>query len=427
MMTDPLGWLVATTVWSSVAIVAVLLLRRIVRARFGAGRAYALWLAIPLAICVQALPAPERSAGGQEAPVHVMAPAATTVASISETSRNAGWLPVVWIAGSLAMFGLLMVRQRRFRKGLGRLVPLGDGTWRTNSHRHGPLVLGWIRPKIVLPADFEGRYSCQQQRLVLCHERVHCQRWDGLWNVMVVGMRCIFWFNPLVHLAESRFLLDQEMACDEAVMQTLPGTRQAYAEALLANHIPRPRVPSGVRAFGQHPLKERITMLNSHFSPRRRIVGNTICGLVLVALAAGIWAASPDDPGHFAGPGFSVDFKVTAGDIELEQSGWIVEEAMIEFADLPIFEHLPEGAEQEEYSGLRLSYPEATRGWSGEVEIAPIDEDLFVVTATFVHEGEVIATPQMMLREGQDGSMKTGSMEGEGPVLYMEVTPRWAD
>src|SRR3546814_5119372 len=58
---DLFRWLLESTCASSAAIVLVLLLRRPLRATFGANAAYLLWLLPPLAVLAASLPAPVRS------------------------------------------------------------------------------------------------------------------------------------------------------------------------------------------------------------------------------------------------------------------------------------------------------------------------------------------------------------------------------
>src|SRR3546814_11467624 len=55
---DLFRWLLESTSASSAALVLVLLLRRPLRATFGANAAYLLWLLPPLAVLVPSLPAP---------------------------------------------------------------------------------------------------------------------------------------------------------------------------------------------------------------------------------------------------------------------------------------------------------------------------------------------------------------------------------
>ena len=81
-----------------------------------------------------------------------------------------------------------------------------------------PAVLGVFRPKVILPVDFEFRYTRLERLLVFSHERTHLRRGDAVWNAVVALVRCLLWFNPLVHLASNYLREDQEFSSDAAVV-----------------------------------------------------------------------------------------------------------------------------------------------------------------------------------------------------------------
>ena len=137
------------------------------------------------------------------APVLMAAPA-------NPPSRSA---PLVWALGALICAIGLARQQARFVRSLGQLSALGDGLYLASSTLASPVLIGLFRPRIVLPVDFTQRFSAEQQSLVLAHERWHLQRLD-LWAGLAVSLvRCLFWFHPLLPLAQRRFRLDQTRRC----------------------------------------------------------------------------------------------------------------------------------------------------------------------------------------------------------------------
>src|SRR5690606_4874806 len=139
----------------------------------------------------------------------------------------------LWMVGALAGAGWLWRAQAVFRRGLGLLLPHGDALRAQEVCAGLPATLGLWRPRIVLPADFEERFDPPQRALVLAHERRHIARLDPWSNAAAALLRCLFWFNPLFHLAAARMRHDQELACDADVLAAHPRQRRRYGNALL--------------------------------------------------------------------------------------------------------------------------------------------------------------------------------------------------
>lgn len=109
-----------------------------------------------------------------------------------------------------------------------------------------PFALGILRPLIVFPSasrDWpEGKFQA-----VLLHEQAHVQRRDLLWQNFVCAACILYWFHPLVWFAARRVRFEQELACDDMVLQS--GRRSSdYASVLLElskNLSVSPAVPEG--------------------------------------------------------------------------------------------------------------------------------------------------------------------------------------
>src|SRR4030095_8476680 len=84
-----------------------------------------------------------------------------------------------------------------------------------------PYVLGVIHPAIILPAELLAKSDRAGLRAVLAHEIAHVHRKDLLWNWLPAVAHALFFFCPLVWLANREWQLTQEIACDEmAVLNT---------------------------------------------------------------------------------------------------------------------------------------------------------------------------------------------------------------
>ena len=302
----------------ALAVLTILALRRPVRRRFGPLAGYALWLVAPICLAAGLVPI--------HAPPVVTAPVVALVGagakSLEPVTQQAvslsPLLTAVWAVGVLVVASFFALRQVQFVRALGRLTPLeSDPAILRGEHLGGgPMLLGAVRPRIVVPADFEARFMGLSRRLVLDHERVHQARGDAAVNGLVVALRCLAWFNPLVHLGARRFRVDQEIACDAAVTAARPDTRRLYAELLLGAAMTPFSAPFGCHwpATGVHPLKERLLMLNvvSTTTGRRRI-GLAVVGAIALAGASAVWAATPAPRQYVTAPDWAT--KPTAQDM----------------------------------------------------------------------------------------------------------------
>jgi TonB family protein len=286
-----------------IGVLLVLALRRPVRRAFGPLAAYRLWLVAPLCVIAALLPAPVRTPTGAMAPVvSLAAEAAWRAKPVLRQARDASEiLLLAWALGAAGLAAVFAARQVRFVRRLGRLAPSpADPAVLLGQHTGaGPLLLGALRPRIVAPADFETRFQGPARDLVLAHERVHLTRGDAAVNALVVAVRCLAWLNPLVHLAARALRIDQEIACDAAVVERHPDACRLYAETLLGSALTPLSPPFGCHwpAVGVHPLKERLMMLqNASTTPARKTLGALLVGTLALAAAGAVWAANPSEP-----------------------------------------------------------------------------------------------------------------------------------
>ena len=292
---DLFAALCETTVVGSAAIQMVLALRLPLRNAFGAGIAHSVWALVPLAMLAVLLPAAQVPV--LAIPVIAM-PAGVSSLVVDDVPHasidGARLLLFVAGCGTLASVLWMFVQQRRFMRELGRLAAAGDGVFIAESTDGLPAVMGLMRPRILLPADAMHRYTADERDLMLAHERAHIARGDLVANAIAAALRCLFWFNPLMHFAATRFRHDQELACDAQVVQRHPQARRAYGEAMLKTQLARGAVPLGCHWAQAHPLRERIEMLKQPLhSMRRRVLGRATAVALLLATGYAAWAAQP--------------------------------------------------------------------------------------------------------------------------------------
>lgn len=286
-----IDWLVETCVSVTALMLLVLALRRPVAHFFGAGWAYALWLLPalrmvlpPLHIFGDALPSLWHAAPA--APVQIAStPAIHAVPAIDwQPFLLAGWLTgavliVLWQSWSYIIF----VR----RLGIGSQVHASlaqDIGVIESAEVDGPLAIGLLDRWIVVPADFTTRYTPQEQRLALQHERTHHQREDIFCNMFALGVLALNWFNPVAYIAFRAFRSDQELSCDAAVAaRASADERHDYARALVKS-ASTPGLIAACPLNDAGQLKRRLRMMKAHRSGRlRALAGSSAVAAIILA------------------------------------------------------------------------------------------------------------------------------------------------
>jgi len=271
----------------------LMLARRPLRERLGAEAVYALWLLVPLGVALCCWPAHQRTVPAAVQAVHAASLPAAAAIPAAETPL-AAFVLGAWLLGAAASALHLGRRQRRFTRSLGAMTRVDRDTWIGARSDAGPMLVGLLAPRIVLPADYAERYDAHELAAVLDHERLHRRRGDLWWNLLGAGLRCAFWFHPLAAAAQRCCLADQELACDSAVLRRRAHAPQTYANALLKTQMAA-QLPLGCAMGAGSPLRERIVNLGRRPAPRRV---RTLVALVLAGAAAAgsglAWAASSE-------------------------------------------------------------------------------------------------------------------------------------
>jgi beta-lactamase regulating signal transducer with metallopeptidase domain len=309
MTSDLMLFLLKTNLAIAAAILLVLVLRKFIRTAFGAPSAYALWLVVPLASMALLLPPPavqrlEPAQFVQVARRLIILPA-TAQAMLQPVDDRAPQpsLPIgdiliwLWIVVALIRFLIQAERQRRFVQSLGRFS-LWDGVLWSDRPGVGPAVVGAFFPRIVVPADFAVRFTPKQQNLILAHEEHHLAVGDARINAAVTVLQCLFWFNPVLHLGAAFMRIDQEVACDAAVLARHPRMRRSYGEAMLKTQLAPFGPPLGCHwpASANKQLKERFTLLAHHrINHHRTLAGSLAVAILSVSASATAWATLPPE------------------------------------------------------------------------------------------------------------------------------------
>jgi len=280
----------------------------------------------------QPLPMTEQSLNAS-APIDV---GVTVSSPLIEKTRQSTWSPQIAFYITAAYFlglALMLIRLLLASMGSRRVkrmaTPLEDqsllATAQRQAERMGlkkappiaycvrvavPMVVGVLKPIVLLPPSLATGLSSEEFEAVLAHELAHIRRWDLPWNVLQCFIEAVLFFHPAVWYVSRQVSLERETCCDDLVVST-GIERVRYAGVLirlaeLCLSAPSPKPIHSLAATGPHPkpLKRRILRLLAA-EPR---VGATRfeAALLAVSMAAaiglcgfassGAWAAAEPPP-----------------------------------------------------------------------------------------------------------------------------------
>ncbi|MFL5740019.1 MAG: M56 family metallopeptidase [Flavisolibacter sp.] len=96
-----------------------------------------------------------------------------------------------------------------------------------------PVVVGWLKPVILVPAGLLANLPAEQVEAILLHELAHIRRSDFLVNFLQSLAEVLFFFNPAIIWISNCIREEREACCDDAVLACLPA-KGNYLEALVS-------------------------------------------------------------------------------------------------------------------------------------------------------------------------------------------------
>ena len=168
--------------------------------------------------------------------------------------------------------------------GLERRVHVVD--W---PHVDTPMVIGWMKPVILLPIAAFAGLSPSQVEAILAHEIAHIRRHDFLVNLLQTFAETLLFYHPAVWWISARIRSEREHCCD-LVALSVCGDAVSYAEALVELESWRTvQAPLALAATGGTLIARVRRLLGTPADDRpRRFSSMVIAGVVaLVICVAG--------------------------------------------------------------------------------------------------------------------------------------------
>lgn len=146
-----------------------------------------------------------------------------------------------------------------------------------------PLVVGYLKPLILVPTSTITALSLPQLEMLLAHELAHIRRLDHLINLLQNTVETLLFFHPAVWWISAQVRQERECCCDDLAVRTCGGDALGYAQALAKLDGARPSQRAALAAGGGS-LLGRILRLSGKSSAPRFQPTHWLVGVMLIAL-----------------------------------------------------------------------------------------------------------------------------------------------
>ena len=174
-----------------------------------------------------------------------------------------------------------------------------------------PMVVGWLRPLVLVPATAFTSLTPDQLQTILAHELQHIARRDHLVNMLQAFIEVLLFFHPVTWWLSRQIRAEREICCDDGAL-LVTGSPRTFAEALLvleSLRAGRTTSPRLLTATGGS-LMHRVSRLFGSNQPQPLNAGwRAVSACTLLAVAGLTFATATTDPTAVAQDRRGVDAK----------------------------------------------------------------------------------------------------------------------
>ena len=152
-----------------------------------------------------------------------------------------------------------------------------------------PVVLGWLRPVILVPPSAVAGLTPDQLEAVLAHELAHIRRGDYLVNLAQTMAETLLFYHPAVWWLSARIRMEREHCCDDLAVAAI-GDRVGYARTLAMLEEFRGQTVQPVISWGGGTLLARVRRLITPLPSNHRSIPSAVAAAAVLMVAAALVA-----------------------------------------------------------------------------------------------------------------------------------------
>jgi GWxTD domain-containing protein len=224
------------------------------------------------------------------------------------------WLAPFWMAG-VVIFHLRSLASWMAARRLRRIgVCLAPDLWRERLDQLGarlrlsrpvtllesclaevPVVIGYVRPAILMPVGLLAGLPAGQIESILLHELAHIRRYDYPVNLLQTAVEGFLFYHPAVWWISGLIRAERENCCDDLVVAT-HGDAHECATALAALEQNRWSAREAAPAATGGNLMQRIRRLLDRPEAPRAVLTPVLSAAILAITAAVVLTAWQQQP-----------------------------------------------------------------------------------------------------------------------------------
>ena len=303
--------IIFANVSASVAVLLVLLLRKLFKEKLFAKVFVMLWLLIIIRLLLPfefysslSVLAPEKEPVFEEVnqPFYIENPeefgfseTKEEIPTVSEKTKNAkisseSALVFIWALGGISVLGFFAAKHfysvKRILKNsepydVPEIYKTGKTRFYKSKNLASPLSFGILRPAIVIPEGTEEK----ELHFVLLHEQTHIKDKDAVLKTLALFALSLNWFNPLVWFMVKIFERDIERYCDERVLKKIGAEKALFYANTILDFAERESL--SLNYFSAASLCERVTSIMKTKHKKQNIfVSVLVLAAVLLTITA---------------------------------------------------------------------------------------------------------------------------------------------
>ena len=154
-----------------------------------------------------------------------------------------------------------------------------------------PVLFGYFTPVILIPMNIQEIISADKLRYVFLHELSHVKRKDVVTNWIIILLRVIYWFNPIVQYGLSKMKEDMEICCDSlALSYTEDEEVREYGFTIInmIDHFSKPIPLIGTTSIvkNKSEVRRRIVMIKLFDKKAYRLSAVAVASLLIISCIA---------------------------------------------------------------------------------------------------------------------------------------------